>query len=62
MRKYAHEGILLCINGIKKRSSVALLTSELLKKELGQSEFVSPSYGENGLIIWRKRYSEIIKI
>ena len=62
MRKCAHEGILLFINKIKNRNSVALSISELLKKKLGQSESVSPSYGENGLIIWRKRYSEIIKI
>ena len=51
MRKCAHEGIPLCINGIEKRSSLALSISELLKKKLGQSESVSPSYGENGLII-----------
>jgi len=51
MRKCAHEGIPLCINGIEKRSSLALSISELLKKKLGQSEFVSPSYVENGLTI-----------
>ena len=62
MRKCAHEGIPLCINGIEKRSSLALSISELLKKKLGQSKFVSPSYGENGLTIWQKQYSEIIKI
>ena len=32
MRKCAHEGIPLCINGIEKRSSLALTISELLKK------------------------------
>ena len=51
MRKCAHEGILLCLNEIGKRPLVVLSISELLKKKLGQSEFVSPSYGENGLII-----------
>ena len=61
MRKCAHEGILLFINKIKNRSSVALSISELLKK-IGQSEFVNPSYGENALIIWQKQYFEIIKI
>ena len=45
MRKCAHEGILLFINKIKYRGSVALSISELLKKKLGQSESVSPSYG-----------------
>ena len=62
MRKCAHEGILLCLNEFKNRLLVVLSISELLKKKLGQSEFVSPSYVENGLTIWRKRYSEIIKI
>ena len=51
MRKCAHEGILLNINEIKKRGVVVLSISELLKKKLGQSDIVSPSYGENGLII-----------
>ena len=51
MRKCAHEGILLFTNEIENRSSLALSISELLKKKLGQSEFVSPSYGDNGLMI-----------
>ena len=50
MRKCAHEGILLNINEIKKRGVVVLSISELLKKKLGQSEFMSQSYVDNGLI------------
>ena len=48
MRKCAHEGILLNINEIKKRGVVVLSISDLLKKKLGQSEFMSQSNVDNG--------------
>ena len=58
MRKCAHEGILLCLNEIKKQHLVVLSISELLKKKLGQSKFVRPSYVENGITCCEKKQTE----